>query len=301
LKICNIGYGWHHNKKEIITMKTSIITLLFLLSSTVVNANKFDGVEITVTNASKNVYMLQGPGGNIGVLATETGLLLVDDKFAPLAQRIESAMNGIANKELKYIVNTHFHGDHTGSNSHFADKAPIFAHENVRERLKNQPEDKQVALPVVTYDQGINIFLDDEQITLTHFPNAHTDGDTIVYFNKANVLHTGDLFFEVGFPYVDLKHGGSVKGYLTAVNNIIAQVPDDVVIIPGHGKITNKATYKEFSKMLAYSINHVSALLAAGKSEQDILTMGIGEQYKHLSWKFINEERWLKTLIADLK
>ena len=282
-------------------MKASIITLLFSFICTIANASDFDDVEIKVTKANANVYMLQGAGGNIGVLATETGLLLVDDQFAPLAERIESAMKSIVNKELKYIVNTHFHGDHTGSNSHFSDKAPIFAHKNVRERLSNQEEKKQVALPVVTYEQGINIYLADEQISLSHFPSAHTDGDTIVYFNKANVLHTGDLFFEVGFPYIDLNHGGSVKGYLAAVEKIIAQMPDDVVIIPGHGEMSDKAGYQEFAEMISYSIKHVSDLLAAGKNEQEILTIGIGEKYQHLSWRFITEEKWLKTLVADLK
>jgi glyoxylase-like metal-dependent hydrolase (beta-lactamase superfamily II) len=265
-----------------------------------VYARDFKDVKISVTKANANVYMLQGAGGNIGVLATETGLLLVDDQFAPLAERIEGAMKEIANKELKYIVNTHFHGDHTGSNSYFSHKAPIFAHENVRTRLSNQDKEKQVALPVVTYEQGVNIYLADEQITLSHFPSAHTDGDTIVFFNKANVLHTGDLFFEVGFPYIDLKNGGTVKGYLAAVNKIIAEIPDDVVIIPGHGKLSNKAQYQAFSEMISYSIKHVSALLAAGKNEQEILTIGIGKEYQHLSWRFITEEKWLKTLITDL-
>jgi len=286
-------------------MKTFTFTLiaifLFLLSGSIVNARDFDDVEIKVIKANKNVYMLQGAGGNIGVLATETGLLLVDDQFAPLAERIESTMKNIVNKELKYIVNTHFHGDHTGSNSYFADKAPIFAHKNVRERLSKQEEKDQVALPVVTYEQGINIYLADEQITLSHYPSAHTDGDTLVYFNKANVLHTGDLFFEIGFPYIDLNHGGTVKGYLAAVNKIIAQMPDDVVIIPGHGEMTNKASYQEFAEMISYSIKHVSELLAAGKNEQEILAIGIGEKYQHLSWSFITEEKWLKTLITDLK
>lgn len=281
-------------------MKTFIITLLFIFSTALANAQDWDKVKINVANANGNVYILQGAGGNIGVLATESGLLLVDDQFAPLAERIEGAMKEINNKDLKYVVNTHFHGDHTGSNTYFSHKAPIFAHKNVRTRLSNQKEEKQVALPVVTYDQGVNIYLDEEHITLTHFPSAHTDGDTVVYFTQANVLHTGDLFFEVGFPYIDLKNGGTVKGYLAAVDKIIAQMPDDVVIIPGHGKLTNKATYQEFSDMIHYSIKHVGDLLAAGKSEEDILTIGIGEQYQHLSWRFITEEKWLKTLIADL-
>lgn len=280
-------------------MRTLITTLIFFLVQTSY-ANTFDDIEITVTKASNKVYMLQGAGGNIGVLATASGLLLVDDQFSPLAQKIERAMGSINNNELKYIVNTHFHGDHTGSNSYFSHQAPIFAHKNVRTRLSNQKVEKQVALPVVTYEQGITIYLADEEIKLSHFPTAHTDGDTAVYFTQSNVLHTGDLFFELGFPYIDLKHGGSVKGYLAAVNKLIQSMPDDVVIIPGHGKLTNKARYIEFAQMIDYSIKRVNAFLTAGKSEQEILTLGIGKEYQHWSWRFINEEKWLKTLIADL-
>ncbi len=264
-------------------------------------AQDFSQVKMKVIKANKNVYMLQGAGGNIGVLATKAGLLLVDDQFAPLAERIEAAMQSIENKKLKYVVNTHFHGDHTGSNDFFAHKAPIFAHQNVRERLENKEPAEQVALPVVTYNDGITIYLDNEKITLTHLPNGHTDGDTVVYFSKANVLHTGDLFFELGFPYIDLNNGGSVKGYLAAVQKLIKQLPDNVVIIPGHGQLTDKKRFQAFAQMIEYSITRVSQFLAQGKSEQKILALGIGENYQQWSWRFINEEKWLKTLIKDLK
>ena len=187
------------------------VTLFFSIAATsTANAQSMADKEITVQQAAGDVYMLQGPGGNIGVLATDKGLLLVDDKFAPLAEKIESAMKGLEDKDLKYIINTHFHGDHTGSNQFFSHKAPIFAHENVRSRLSSKAEHSVESLPVVTYKDGITIYLDNEEVQLTHLPKGHTDGDTYVYFKKANVLHTGDLFFEVGFPYVDLKSGGSV-------------------------------------------------------------------------------------------
>jgi len=282
-------------------MKVFSALLLMVLACTNANASKFDKTEIVATKASGQVYMLQGAGGNIGVLATKSGLLLVDDQFAPLAEKIEKAMTNLSNNELKYVVNTHFHGDHTGGNSFFSHKAPIFAHENVRARLKNKDSNAKAALPVVTYEQGVNIYLDEERINLSHFPTAHTDGDTVVYFTSANVLHTGDLFFEIGFPYVDLNNGGSVKGYLAAVTQIIANMPDDVVIIPGHGKLTNKARYQEFADMISYSIKRISGFLAQGKSEQEILALGIGKNYQHWSWHFITEEKWLKTLVADLK
>jgi glyoxylase-like metal-dependent hydrolase (beta-lactamase superfamily II) len=278
-----------------------VTLLIHGLLSSLLFAQDFSKVTIKVIKASNQVYMLQGSGGNIGVLATSEGLLLVDDQFAPLAERIEAALKRIENKSLKYIVNTHFHGDHTGSNDFFAHKAPIFAHYNVRERLAKKELTERVALPVVTYENGVKIFLEQEEIQLSHFPNAHTDGDTVVYFKKANVLHTGDLFFELGFPYIDLNNGGSVKGYLAAVDQLIRQMPDDVVIIPGHGKLTNKKRFKAFAQMIRYSVDRVSQLIAQGKSEQEILRLGIGSDYTKWSWQFINEEKWLKTLIKDLQ
>jgi glyoxylase-like metal-dependent hydrolase (beta-lactamase superfamily II) len=210
-------------------------------------------------------------------------------------------MKGLEDKELKYIINTHFHGDHTGSNQFFSHKAPIFAHENVRSRLSSKADHSAESLPVVTYKDGITIYLDNEEVQLTHLPKGHTDGDTYVYFKKANVLHTGDLFFEVGFPFIDLKSGGSVKGYLASAKHMLKNMPDDVVVIPGHGKLTNKESLLAFAEMIAFSIDRVTLALAAGKSEQQILDEGIGKKYKHLSWAFITEEKWLKTLIADLK
>lgn len=280
--------------------KKSLMALTMMLSINV-NAQTMADANITVQQAAGDVYMLKGPGGNIGVLATDKGLLLVDDKFAPLAEKIETAMKGIEDKSLKYVVNTHYHGDHTGSNKFFSHKAPIFAHENVRTRLSNKKDHHADSLPVVTYKEGITIHLDNEEVQLTHLPSGHTDGDTYVYFKNANVLHTGDLFFEVGFPYVDLKSGGSVKGYLKSVKHMLKHTPTDVVIIPGHGKLTNKESLAAFANMIEFSINKVSKALASGKSEAEIIADGIGEKYQHLSWAFITEEKWLKTLIADLK
>lgn len=281
---------------------TLYLSFILVLIATHFNthAAPFDDAEITVVQAKNNIYMLQGPGGNIGVLASKTGLLMIDDKFEPLAEKIEAAMASITDQKLKFIINTHYHGDHTGSNSVFSSHAPIFAHKNVRKRLNNNPKVKKSALPSVTYDDGINIYLDAEHIQLTHLPHGHTDSDTVVYFKQTNVLHTGDLFFEVGFPYIDLKGGGSVKGYLDNVNYMIKHFPDDVIIIPGHGKLTDKQGLKDFAKMITYSIKRVAAAKSAGKTEADVLAMGIGGGYENLSWLFITEEKWLKTLYEGL-
>ncbi len=283
--------------------KILCLSVYFMLSynATRLNAAQMDYVTIKVTKAGGNIYMLQGAGGNIGVFASSKGLVLIDDEFAPLAEKIEAAMKKISPLPIKYIINTHFHGDHTGSNSFFALKAPIIAQQNVRSRLSEKPKDKAVALPVITYENGMTIYLDGEEIQLTHLKNAHTDGDTVVYFKNANILHTGDLYFEIGFPYIDLKHGGSVKGYLAAVKQLIARYPDDVVIISGHGKIGNKKSYQEFADMIEYSITKVNQWLAEGKTEDEIIKIGLGDDYKKWSWAFINEEKWLATLVAGLK
>ncbi|MBL4911423.1 MAG: MBL fold metallo-hydrolase [Alteromonadaceae bacterium] len=277
----------------------TLVISMFSITSTAASSNEFDNVKINVIKARNNVYMLKGAGGNIGVLATDKGLIMIDDQFEPLAERIETAMQSISKQPIKYIINTHFHGDHTGSNGYFSHQAPIFAHQNVLERLLDEGK-KAEFLPDITYQDGIVIHLADEEVQLTHYPSAHTDSDTAVYFKKANVLHTGDLFFELGFPYIDLKRGGSVKGYLSAVQTLLAQVPDDVVIIPGHGKLTDKKRYQAFADMIAYSIKRVSQLLNEGKTEQEIVILGLGDNYKQWSWQFINEEKWLKTVVADL-
>ncbi|WP_068547176.1 MBL fold metallo-hydrolase [Thalassotalea crassostreae] len=283
-----------------IALSGFMAALSLVMSMSCMAARDFSDAEIKAENVAGDVYVLTGPGGNIGVLATDAGLLLVDDKFAPLAEKIEAAMKTLNKAELKYIINTHYHGDHTGSNGYFGKQAPIFAHENVRTRVKEDNKQADADLPVVTYEQGITIHLHNEEVKIVHFPHGHTDGDSIVYFKNTNVLHMGDLFFQGRFPYIDLDHGGSVKGYLANVKKVTESYPSDVVIIPGHGDITDLKGLQQVVAMLEYSIERVSSALAAGKSSEQILKDGIGEKYKDWSWGFINEERWLKTLIKDL-
>ena len=281
-------------------MKQFVLLLSLFSMTFTLAARDFSQVEITVKNARANVYMLEGQGGNIGLLATEEGLLMIDNQFKPLAEKIESAMKSVVDKKIKYIVNTHFHGDHTGGNTVFSSTAPIFAHNNVRTRLMAKDQHTSAALPVVTYENGVTIHLADEEITLSHLPHGHTDGDTYVYFAKANVLHTGDLFFNGRFPYIDLKSGGTVKGYLNNVRAIIKSMPSDVIIIPGHGELTDLDGLKAFEQMLTHSVNRVSAAITEGKTEEEVVAMGIGTTYRHLAWKFITEDKWMKTLYKSL-
>lgn len=284
--------------KKILTSITLSLTYFIVC---LVHADKFDDIQIKTHPVAGNVYMLEGSGGNIGILATPDGLLLVDDQFKPLAEKIESAMQNITNKPLKFVVNTHMHGDHTGSNSHFSHHAPIFAHTNVRKRLSSKSDHDHAALPVVTYDDGITIHLSDETITLSHYPSGHTDGDTIVYFKKANVLHMGDLFFSGRFPFIDLNNGGSVKGYLTNIKSIANTFPNDIKIIPGHGDLTDMNGLHDFIAMIDFSIKLVELAIVQGLTLEEVIEQGIGEKYKSLTWNFIPEKRWLTTLYTDLK
>ncbi|TRX55914.1 MBL fold metallo-hydrolase [Thalassomonas sp. M1454] len=276
--------------------------MLLITTGIKVNAAQdFSKAEIKAKQVSGDVYMLEGPGGNIGVLATDEGLLLVDDKFAPLATKIEQAMTSIKSAPLKYVVNTHYHGDHTGSNAHFAKHAPIFAHSNVRKRVEQDNKKSGADLPVVTYEQGVTIHLANEKIQLLHLPSGHTDGDSVVYFKQANVIHMGDLFFQGRFPYIDLKAGGTVKGYLANIKKVASSYPKDIKIIPGHGVLTDMAGLAEFIAMIEYSVEHIEKAIKAGNSDEQILKAGIGDKYKSWSWNFITEERWIKTLTADLR
>jgi cyclase len=208
----------------------------------------FSKVEIKVIPVAGKVYMLEGAGGNIGVSVGEDGILLVDDQFEPLAPKIRAALGGIAGAgsgggKIKLLINTHWHGDHVGGNKVFGPEATILAQTNVRRRLATEqtvrgekvaPLPSQ-ALPVVTYDQAVSVHWNGEEIKVVHFPHGHTDGDSVVFFTGSNVVHMGDDFFNGMFPFVDLGTGGSVQGLIDNVTRVLAMMPPDAKVIPGHG------------------------------------------------------------------
>ena len=194
--------------------KLSILTLFLTLN---IQAQRFDKVTIKPTKLTERVYMLEGAGGNIGVSVGDDGVFVIDDQFAPLSEKILTAIKTISDKPLKYLVNTHYHGDHSGGNENMAKAgAVIIAHDNVKKRLVEKESPKE-ALPVITFNDQLNISINNESIAVFHVANAHTDGDALLYFTESNVLHTGDTFFNARYPYIDLDSGGSVKGYIEAV------------------------------------------------------------------------------------
>jgi glyoxylase-like metal-dependent hydrolase (beta-lactamase superfamily II) len=271
----------------------------------------FSKVEIKATKVAGNIYMLEGSGGNIGVSVGSDGILIVDDQFAPLADKIHSALNalkGPGDGKLKFVLNTHWHGDHTGGNQVFGAEAPIIAHENVRKRLSSEqkimgetiPASPQGALPVITFGDRVSVHFNGEEIKVIHFPAGHTDGDSVIFFTGSNVVHMGDDFFTGRFPFVDLASGGSVQGLTDNVAKILAQLPADVKVIPGHGPLSDKADLEKFHRVLVDTTAIVEKKMKAGKTMQAIQDEGLPDEFKDWGSGFIKTKAWLAVVYESL-
>ena len=290
----------------------SLVTLacLLILGAGLATAQQrdFSNVEIKATHVRGNIYMLNGTGGNIGVSIGSDGVLIVDDKFAPLADKIRAALKEVGGGELKFILNTHWHGDHTGGNQVFGPEAPIIAHTNVRKRLatdqhllgRDVPAAPKEAWPVITFDHSVSVHFNGEEIKAVHFPRGHTDGDTVIFFTGSTVVHMGDDFFSGRFPFVDLGSGGDVEGLTKNIAAVLKKLSADVKIIPGHGPVSTLDDLKTYHRMLVETTNIVRAAMAAGKSLEEIKAEGLPEEWSSWGSGFIPAERWLETIHASL-
>ena len=271
----------------------------------------FSQVQIKVTKVAGTVYMLEGRGGNIGVSVGEDGIVIVDDQYAPLAEKIRAALKGITDKPVRFVINTHWHGDHTGGNAYFQQQGPIIAQENVRKRLLEggrvlgrdvAPAPKE-ALPVVTFNDRATVHLNGEDIRAVHFPGGHTDGDSVIFFTKSNVVHMGDDFVTYGFPFIDLESGGSVRGMIGAVEKVLAIVPADAKVIPGHGPLSTVDDLKPFLAMLKETVAIVQKGIAKHKTLEQLKKDNVLGAYSE-KWSpkgaFITTDRFLETLYNDL-
>lgn len=270
-----------------------LVCLLAIAASPATAQQDFDKVEVKATHVRGNVYMLTGSGGNIGVSVGPDGILIVDDQFAPLADKIRAALAEIGGGQLKFILNTHFHGDHTGGNKEFGPEATIIAHTNVRKRLTTAPKE---AWPVITFDHSVSIHFNDEEIWALHLPQGHTDGDSVILFKESNVLHMGDDFFSGRFPFVDLRSGGTVDGLIKNIGHIIERLPEDVKIIPGHGPLSDAGALKTYHTMLVETVAIIREKMKAGKSLEDIQTEGLPEKFAEWGGGFISAKRWIGTV-----
>jgi cyclase len=281
---------------------------VFAGSLAVAQDQDFSKVQIKVSKVAGNVYMLQGAGGNIGVSIGDDGIVLVDDQSAPLAEKIQAALKGITDKPVRFVINTHYHGDHVGGNAYFQKQAPVVAHDNVRKRMesggttgnggslhfvaKPQPED---ALPIITFDHEITLHLNGEDIRVEHFPSGHTDGDSIVFFPKSNVVHMGDEFV-THFPFIDVEAGGSLNGMIDAVEKVIAQVPADVKVIPGHGPLSSLDDLRAYLMMMKATRDAVQQALNEGKTLDQMKQAKLLDPWKKYSGEFISADVFLETL-----
>lgn len=298
-------------------MLKKIVALCLLLNSCAAlnfahgkheNENQTQEITVKTVKITDNVFMLQGRGGNVGVSAGADGVLIVDDDYAQVAPKIGEALKALGSDKPRFIFNTHWHGDHTQGNNFFGRGAIIVAHTNVRKRLSTEalvrgtkfvPYPK-FALPSITFDASTRVHFNDEEILAVHYPNGHTDGDSVIFFTRANVVHLGDHFFANRFPFVDTESGGSVAGLTRNIGDIIARLPANVQIIPGHGNLSTLADLKNYQQMLTETVGVVNAGIVGGKTLEGIKKDGLPAKYNAWGTGFIKTDAWIETVYKSL-
>lgn len=287
-------------------------SLALLAAPVLAQGQDFSKVVIRTEQVAPGVHVLFGQGGNIGVSVGPDGAFLIDDQYAPLTPKILDAVKAIGPQPVRFVINTHWHGDHTGGNENLGNAgAVIVAHDNVRVRMSTEqfigamntrvPPSPKAALPVVTFADAVTLHLNGQTIRAVHVAPAHTDGDTLVRFDEANVVHMGDIYFANGYPFVDLSSGGSVLGMIAAVDKGLALGDANTRYIPGHGPVTGRAELRAYRAMLADIVAKVQAGIRAGQSLEAILAAKPTAAYD-AKWggAFINPERFVRTVHASL-
>lgn len=273
--------------------------------------DRFAKTVITAEKVADNLYVLFGDGGNIGLSVGEDGAFMIDDQYAPLTPRILAAIKKLTDQPVKYVVNTHWHGDHTGGNENLGKRdSVIVAHDHVRDRMSVDQDrgngrvtkaSPKPALPVITFDHQASLHLNGDEARAVHYANAHTDGDSVVFFEKSNVVHMGDIMFYKRFPFIDDFSGGTIDGVIAAVTDVISRSNADTVVIPGHGPVTNLDGLNEYLDLLVKARTRVNALKVAGKSKDEaIAAKPMADYAKVWNWNFINEDSFVKLVYVTL-
>ena len=274
-------------------MKKAMILMVVLSVVVWVDGAFAQEDELAVSHVQGNIHILTGPGGNVGISAGEDGILIVDDKFPQNVPGIRAELEKLNKGELKFVLNTHFHGDHTGGNEALGHDATIVAHTNVRKRLEAGDSAKS-ALPEITFDDSASVHFNGEEVKLIHFPPSHTDTDSVIYFMGSNVIHMGDLFFNGRFPFVDLSSGGNVANYLESVAKVLEDAPHDVKIIPGHGPLATLKDLDEYLGALTESVEAIRKEMAAGKSLEEITDGDVLAKWPDREVNTNNYNRWIE-------
>lgn len=293
-------------------MRRLILVLGFAVAPALTAQQDFSQVKITVVPVVPGVYMLQGSGGNIGLSVGKDDAFVIDDEYAPLTDRIRAAIATVTPKPVRFVVNTHWHGDHTGGNENMANGGAILvAQENVRRRMstaqfneffKNKtPASPSAALPVITFSDGISFYVNGDSVQVTHVKNAHTDGDAIVTFRGANVVHMGDTYFNGIYPYIDVSSGGSLTGIIAAADRVLSMTDESTKIIPGHGALGNRASLMEYRKVMVSVRDRVSTLIAKKRTLQQVISAKPLADYDDTWGKgFMKPEQFLTIAYASL-
>jgi cyclase len=289
-------------------MKALVAALALVPTLALAQPQDFSKVQVKTAPVAGNVHMLTGEGGNIAVSVGPDGVLIVDDQFNPLAQKIKAAISKLGKGKLQYVLNTHWHFDHTGGNPTFGKEGRIVAHDKVRMRLASEqklfgnpiPPLPKEGLPVITFDNSMSLFFNGEEIRLTHYPAGHTDGDTVVHFMGSNVVHTGDQFVVDVFPFFDMENGGTVEGFISNLEKMIQTLPAGAKVIPGHGPLAGKEDMERSLAMLKEMTALVRSKRDAGKTLEQVKAEGVPEKYKSWGNFFIKGEMFLEMLYKGL-
>ncbi len=264
-----------------------------------VYAQDENNVTIKTTKLTDSIYMLEGSGGNILVSVGEDGVFMVDDQFAPLTVKIKDAISKITDKPIKFVINTHWHPDHTGGNENLGEaSAIIVSHDNVRKRLSTEqfsdffkrsvPPLSEKGLPIITFSDNMTIYQNDDKIHIIHMDNGHTDGDSIVFFTKNNVIHVGDDFSDKAYPFIDISSGGTVDGLISSLKTISSRINDETKVVSGHTGISNKTKVNEYANMLTDVRNKTSQMITEGKTLEDIITLQPTSKYDKIYYDYSN-------------
>lgn len=292
-----------------ITIGLCVLILNCVVITTITQASGEKIIPVPVTD---QIYMIGGKGGNIGLFIGEDGTFLIDDQFAPMTEKIVAAIKSVGGDHPRFLINTHYHGDHTGGNEKLGQGGTlIFSHDNVRERLSTgsfieafnmkRASVPIEGLPVVTFSEDISFHLNGDTIRAVHVPHAHTDGDSFICFQSANVIHTGDLFFNGFYPFIDVNHGGSLKGLIAAVDNVISMIDDKTKIIPGHGPLADKAQLASYRQMLGVAYKRLRKLKAEGKTAKDAAASKPLADFE-VSWGdgLFTGDRWIELIYPGI-
>ena len=292
------------------SIKKIVLIISCFIATSAFAQQDFSNVQIKTIAVAEGVYMLSGRGGNIGLSVGEDGAFLIDDQYAPLTDKIQAAIAAVTDKPVRFLVNTHWHGDHTGGNENIGKGGTIIvAHDNVRKRLAkgqymkvfdaNIPPAPPGALPVITFADGVTFHWNNETLEVLHSKSAHTDGDAVIYFKNANVVHVGDLFFNGIYPFIDAGSGGSLEGVIAGVDDVLGRIDDNTRVIPGHGPLGNKADLTAYRDMLVTIQGKMTKMMNEGKNMDEIVAAKPTADYD-AKWGggFLKPDQWVKIVYS---